>query len=352
MNCTCVNKKQVHSILTAAFPDLITKSIKIGKPKPGTGDDNPEHVIVTMEEEVFLFDFKEFEFDKEKTVDSKLKKCCHAWTYLYFTLVVILAAIWAALVGIENAVYRKTTTCNDINVQDESFTCFDAKQYESYPCRASTGGPTSESNVPVICYLFSPSIGALGIAFSIFKLVLFGVTVYFKIAVKIVELGSWTKYLVYVTQVILFIVITVGIISVYPSIHFTNTFSFYFFHGNAVIRLAMFCLLIMTPAVVIFVPLCGFTSEHKMRNTVLERKQKRTSPPTRERRPGSEPVHRPGSEPAADQEANLSADQGANLSADQGANLSADQGANLSVDQGAHQSADHCLTQEQRGEFV
>lgn len=110
----------------------------------------------------------------------------HGYTYYYFVSVVTLACLWFVIMIIENAIYRKTTTCHDINVRDNSFTCFNVTKsdFKPIPITCAIGkSPTTE----VFCYLFQPNIAAFGIAFSIFKLIIFGVTVYFKIAIKLAE---------------------------------------------------------------------------------------------------------------------------------------------------------------------
>ena len=294
-NCKLL-KPSIHSALAALFPDLITKKTHTQKDFKYTeraqeggfqeilidhetpvDEQTPEHRHVTIpmedteEKQVFLFGDKEFHY-KYTTIP-----CCnclpfyllHGYTYFYFISVVVVAIHWFMVMVIENAVYRKTTTCNDINVEDNSFNCFNIT-HEFNPTLIDCTEPRNQ-NIKVFCYLYQPNLGALAIAFSTFKLLLFGVTVYFKIAIKLAEhkCFRWFMGILQVILTILSILLPIAL----PPIHFKTTFDVYFFHGNAVIRWVMYGLIPLTAVLVILVPWCGFTHKTAFRSMALENQE-------------------------------------------------------------------------------
>lgn len=251
-------KKEIHGLLMTVFPTLITKKVR-----------SPEETAVC------LFGDKEFAIKDEKYKCTSI--VCHCYTYFYFVSMIILASLWFIAMAIENGIYRKTTTCNDINVQDNSFTCFDVTKIDRQ--KPNDVKPalincdlTKNTNIAVFCYLFQPNLAAFGIAFSISNLILFGVRVYFRIAIKMAEY-SCGRYLLIAFHIIGTILALVGL-AILPSFHFAPTinFDFYFFRGNAVIRWTFYILTIFTAILMIQVPWCGFTDEDSYRSTTTATK--------------------------------------------------------------------------------
>lgn len=278
-------KKELHTVVMALFPDLITKKVYTQKIDVKTRTEDGYEIIeevnkqvgIVMEEgteekEVYLFGDKEYRAKQlpRATDIFDLNLMLHGYTYFYFITTIVLASLWFIAMAIENAFYRKTTTCNDINVQDNSFTCFDVTKsdFDPVPISCEIG---KSPDVEVFCYLFHPNIAALGIAFSIFKLILFGVTVYFKIAIKLVE-SDCGMYFMIVAQGIFIALALFALPSILPSIHFATTIDIYFFRGSAVIRWFMFVLLIITAVLLIPVPWCGFTHKDTYKSMALEKK--------------------------------------------------------------------------------
>lgn len=286
-------KSSVHSILAAILPDLITKKTYTRREqKYKTREVNPDEdsgkkedkttkedtylvidqdygqVAIPMDEnseQVYLFGDKE--------IDGK-SRCCSCYTYFYFISVVILAFLWFLAMVVENAVYRKTTTCNDINVEDNSFNCFNVSD-EFNPTLIDCTDARNQ-DISVFCYLYQPNLAAFAIAFSTFKLLLFGITVCFKTAIKLAE-NVCTRWLMVLVQVGLAILSLVALPSALPAIHFATTIDIYFFHGNAVIRWVMYGLLTLTAVLVIQVPWCGFKHKTTFKSMALEKQDDQNS---------------------------------------------------------------------------
>jgi hypothetical protein len=274
-------KEDIHSALMALFPELITKKV-LTENLPTSNDlvvvenTHPKqsgHLAISMEEnvetEVYLFGDKEFNKNTTSCVISCLPfSLIHAFTYLYFILVIFLAFFWFIAMVIENGIYRKTTTCNDIDVKDNSFTCFNVESQfnpTAIDCSAAI-----HTNIEVFCYLYQPNFAAFGVGFSIFKLIIFSVTVSFKVAIKIAESQCGQVLLLFV-QILLLLVSLVALPSILSAVHFTATLEIYFFHGNAVIRWVMFVLIILTALLLIPVPWCGFTQKTIYKNMALKK---------------------------------------------------------------------------------
>lgn len=307
-------RRYVHSTLMLIFPELITRSVCTQK--DGKQD---EH----MPNEVYLFADKEFEFIEEcqhsnngvgqsqptrqpqppaevtgqsdPVKECSLSCCLHFYTYLYFVVVGVLAALWLIVITIENAIYRKTGTCNDIDVLENSYTCFNLGD-DSVQIDCKDG---SSADIDVFCYLYGLSPGAVGIGFSIFKLITFVVTIYFRIVIKIAEKTNIEQGkaedvstpaadktciptcckptclhgLMFTVQLIVFVGAVVAIPAVSFPLQYKHKLMVYFFHGDAVMRWVMFVVLYVTIPFVIMVPWCGFTSKQAYRNMVSDPNQ-------------------------------------------------------------------------------
>ena len=202
------------------------------------------------EEKVYLIGGKEF----DKAEYGKKVACCY--TYTYFIVATILAILWFIVMALENAIYRKTGTCNDINVKDSSFICFDVTSGSSNPnsinCQVG-----SNPDITVFCYLYSPNPGAVGIAVGIFNLFIFGITAYFRLTTKMAE-NEFLRVLVIVLQAVLYLFTIAVCIGLLVG-HFRFKAELYFFQGNAIIRWVIFLLFPITGAALIPVPWCFFT---------------------------------------------------------------------------------------------
>lgn len=272
--CELPNRKLVHNLLSLIYVNLI--SINIRK------DQNKD------EEEVYLFGGKEFNYDENIWTSSNsslnsnksssrtnccnvCKVCCHCWTYAYFLIMALIAILWLITITIENAVYRKTGTCNDINVLDNRFTCFNLENKQVVNC-STKEARSLDTNV--FCYLLSINPSAVGIGFSLFGLIIFITTTAFKGTIKTAEYGKCCcKWTLLIIQVLVALAVTIATISTPPSIHYGSNLTFYFFYGDAAMRWAMYFLLIITVSCGLLVPWCGFTSKDKYKD-VTGKKEK------------------------------------------------------------------------------
>ena len=295
-------KKKLHTVLTVIYPNLIAKEVyvqgvgnghqgvrnghqgvgnghqRMGNGHQGMGDgDQREHVAVEMEnrqeKEAYLFGDKEFRVEK----DGCLHDLTHCYTYFYFISVAILASFCFLAMLVENGLYRKTTTCNDINVEDSSYACFNMTRRKDFKLKRVDCSLRGNGNINVFCYWYQPNAATFGIAFSTFSFVLVVVAVYFKIAIKIVEFPC-VRYLLAVLQICAIILSSIVLLAILPTLHYTETkqtkdTTIYFFHGNAVVRWALFFLTHFTVTLVIPVPWCGFTHKDTYKTILLKKKQ-------------------------------------------------------------------------------
>ena len=245
--------KFLHGVLELVFPRLI--SIK--------------HIT---DDEVYLFGGKELKVDKDDNENNK-KKCISCCTYAYFITAIVLAITWFVLISIEGGIYRKTTTCNDINVQDKSFSCFAVTNKTGPDKRRIIGTMPIDCaigknpNISVFCYLFNLNPAAIGIAFSIVNLIIAAITAYFKIAIYCVSKIKYGKYGLASLQGVLFLGL-IGFIIGSPLSYFHFNLEFYFFHGDAPLRWISYFLVILTGIALIPVPWYGFTNNEKFQDMV------------------------------------------------------------------------------------
>ena len=241
--CGCT-QNFIHSVLMGLVPELFSKHVlkheqqseqESEQQSPGQATQNPNGQATPNHKEILLIADKEFD------ENSKTRKAC-CYTYSYFVTICVFAFVWFVLVGFEYRIYRKTGTCNDIDVLDVSYSCFrveNGKPGEHINCTIG-----KDPNITVFCYLHSPNPGAIGVGFSFARLILFGVTLYFKFTIKLAETSRGCVVFV---QVILFIVAVTGIIILLPLIHYVQEINIYiyFFQGNATLRWASYVLLVL-----------------------------------------------------------------------------------------------------------
>lgn len=259
--CVCFSseelKKITHNLLSLIYPrDIISTN------KNGTTD-------------VYLFGGKEFSEDKEVWRPKGCStSCCHCWTYSYFLIMALLGVLWFITITVERGVYRKTGTCNDINVMDNRFTCFRVKDKSVADCSSEED---RNLDTDVFCYLLDISPSAIGIGYSMLTLVLFVTAAIFKITTKLAECESdCGRCALLTTQIILSSITIIAVIVIPPSIK--HKVSVYFFYGDAVIRWAMYFLLIITIFSGALVPWCGFASKKKKYLPVVEKEKYSTVP--------------------------------------------------------------------------
>lgn len=248
---TCYKyRTKFHRVLHVPFSGLITTNTKV----QCVEDSN----IISSAEETYLFGGKEL-------------KGCYCYTYVYFTAIALLAIIWFILICVESGIYRKTTTCNDINVQDKSYSCFAIanKTNDTYrrigmmPINCTIG---KSPNISVFCYLYNLRPAAIGSAVGIAKLITFVTSVYFRIVIFCV---SKNKCITSFLQISLGILFIMSFVIILPDRHFRHDAELYFFHGNDPLRWTSYFLVIITGLVLIPIPWCGFTKKDKFQDMVI-----------------------------------------------------------------------------------
>lgn len=174
------------------------------------------------------------------------------WTYGYFILMAILAGLWFVVMTLEHLIYRKTGNCNDINVSDNYFTCFNLKNgSEKIDC---TSEETLHAEIEVFCYLYEFRFSAVAIGFSTYNFILFLTVLYFKLVVQCLHTRGNKRKCLQVCNCIYAIVVIVIILTVSTGLHYSGVLHAYFFEGTAVLRVAIFILLIITTGVGILTP--------------------------------------------------------------------------------------------------
>ena len=235
--CTkyCTSLESLHNILGMMFSN-ITQIV-------ATGNDKPSLII------------------SDREIQRPIT-CTGCFTYAYYTYMLLVSLMWFIAIAIDFSVYRKTTTCNDINIKVKSFRCFEVgKKFQIVNCE-SPG--VDEKNV--ICYLYSPSIAGLGVAFSIAKLISvvadIAYNMIFKITNKSLALGISVR--------ILCIILAVLALIAYLAVTGTKAIDEeYFTLGLVPMRIAQLLLLCLTiGGILVFPPWCQHSTD-KYRKKVL-----------------------------------------------------------------------------------
>ena len=187
---------------------------------------------------------------------NNASQCC---TYSYFILMVILAGLWFVVMTLEHLIYRKTGNCNDINVSNNDFTCFNLKNdSEKIDC---TSEEALNSEVDVFCYLYEFRFSAVAIGFSTYQFILFLTVLYFKLAVQcLLHCGGRCRKICICLNIAydILVIMAINIFSIV--LHYTGVLRAYFFEGLAVLRVAIFILLVVTTAIGILTPWYNFVT--------------------------------------------------------------------------------------------
>ena len=90
--------------------------------------------------------------------------CREVLVYVYLVLMAWIVSGWFYIVFVENLLYKKITTCNDVSGRDDDFRCFAIdNNFERVNCEEH-----SNDAVRVICYMRDISaFGSLGVAFGV-----------------------------------------------------------------------------------------------------------------------------------------------------------------------------------------
>ena len=118
---------------------------------------------------------------------TKMKNWCAygaCYVFGYYFIELILLCLLFLVLFCNFFIYRKTSTCNDINVETESSICFDINNhYKTVDCTAERNNP----DLKVICYLTDTSpFRALGTAFAAANAISAVISVFSSIGIKMV----------------------------------------------------------------------------------------------------------------------------------------------------------------------
>ena len=173
------------------------------------------------------------------------KHNCRLHTYFLTMLVIVLN--WFLLMLCDTAIYRKTTTCNDINVRRDAYMCFDvSKSVTAVPVDCTNPDVMQNDNIHVLCYLKSFNIAtALSLAFSFAQLIILLIHISFSTTLwcvkKYVTRGKYFALALHIFLCVVYIIICAvyGIL-----IGIKNNFKYSegenLFYGDKVLRIAMF----------------------------------------------------------------------------------------------------------------
>ena len=137
-----VKRRHIHDFLGLLFVSFTRRSIQ-----DGTSD--AKEILIYADKELF------------NKADTRSHKCKHCAIYVYYILTTCASCLWFIVVAVDDTVYRKTGTCNDVDVTGYNYVRFREDNNSMVDCA------TKESGLAVICYLFSPSLIGIGVAFSI-----------------------------------------------------------------------------------------------------------------------------------------------------------------------------------------
>ena len=175
--------------------------------------------------------------------------------YIYYVYMMFMSIMWFIATAIEFSIYRKTTTCNDINVDVKSFRCFDVgKKFSVINCDAP-----DITERKVICYLYSPSIAGFGVAFSTAKLISVVADIAYKFIFKFTN-----KYCccAFILRIALIVAALGALLAYLLVIHLLNITETYFTFGRVPMRMAQLVLVCLTVGgILVIPPWCQYTDD-------------------------------------------------------------------------------------------
>lgn len=178
------------------------------------------------------------------------------WLHAYFLAMLLIVANWFFVMFFDTAFYRKTTTCNDLNVRRDAYLCFDiSKPITAGPTNCTDPEIRDNLDIYVLCYLqfFNFPI-ALSLAFSFAQLIIILIHISFAITLWCVK--NYTPIAAIVLHAALCIVYVLFFV-VYGPIVGTNAVNNVkfegtnIFYGDRILRMFMvllgfFSLLLLT----------------------------------------------------------------------------------------------------------
>jgi len=209
-------------------------------------------------EEVLLF--AEIEPDNRFCCDC----CCTRSSFViaYFVAMLFWASVWFWVMFWDNFYYSKLTRCADVNMEDNSITCYYTSDYSQADCQK-----LRVQNPDVICYGYNRGkfFTAGGIAVSVASFVVFASQICFTTVLYCFHKNqTCTRSGIIVLQVIMIVLVTIFLV-VWSVI--SNTVSpiplsgWNYFYAHEPLRWTQFALLCCTLLSAILVPTCAFTQK-------------------------------------------------------------------------------------------
>ena len=172
------------------------------------------------------------------------------WMHTYFLTMLLIVAMWFSLIFWDTFLYRKTTTCNDIDVRNDAYLCFDInKSFSAGAVTCTDPAVMNNPNIYVICYLSNFNITvALSLSFSFMQLVILLIHISFSLTLWCVKNCSPKAAIgLYGTLLFVYAVVVVSITSIFAKDKSLKDKGINFFYGLRVLRVAMVILGIISP---------------------------------------------------------------------------------------------------------
>ena len=163
------------------------------------------------------------------------------WMHAYFLTMLLIVAMWFSLIFCDTFLYRKTTTCNDIDVRNDAYLCFDIdKPISAGAVICNDPAVINNPNIYVICYLSNFNITvALSLSFSFMQLVILLIHISFSLTLWCVK--NCSPEVAIVVHVFLCILYAIGVIIIcsFLSDHSLKIKGINFFYGMRILRVFM-----------------------------------------------------------------------------------------------------------------
>ena len=125
--------------------------------------------------------------------------------HAYYLAMLVTVANWFFVMFFDTAFYRKTTTCNDLNVRRDAYLCFDvSKSILAGPVNCTDPTIRDDLDIYVLCYLKFFNIPvALSLAFSFAQLMILLIHISFALTLWCVK--NFKPYAAFALHAILFV---------------------------------------------------------------------------------------------------------------------------------------------------
>ena len=165
------------------------------------------------------------------------------WLHVYFLSMFLIVLNWFLIMLIDTAIYRKTTTCNDLNVRRNAYLCFNVDTPVTHgPVDCTDPTIQNDLDVYVVCYLqyFNFPV-ALSLAYSFIQLIIILIHVSFTFTLWCVKrFKPCYPFVIYICFLVMYIIF----FAIYGPIVGTNVNGVKYtganiFYGERIMRPAM-----------------------------------------------------------------------------------------------------------------